>query len=510
VEDLTTGTVLNRYKGDYTFTANLDGTATFHGLNPNHYYKFLYSTYSYYNQSVFALPTTKYGYIENGTLSQTHTFTTTISSLVNSWIDPTGVNNTITSDTFSFSFQNVSTHPMTTNSWFNYSAYWGEWDAMPFKVYKESTTNLETSVPAIGAYTQYNTSETAALNFTVGGTELNWYISPPSGPAFTYWKDVYFTWFNADPTINIDVFYNHLTKNYTVYASVTFGAPSGEEATPPSANACYAYYIWGRYEEGVVGSPPQANAAVDSAGLYMIGNAFKDKEVEYGIAAGDIYAATTANQMPWVMSKLGSGNTWSGYYYNNLSGHTSTDLRVGLKDDWCTTWPVSSANIIGSGGPYANMLAYYANDFASAFYGLSSFTSYAPWQEAIVPVSCWNAINGGGSGPYRDTNSTGYAVISVSEDLNGTVIFLVWGNWGRDTYYASQWFWMDGITEFQHFPAGVTSIVLQIDYYSTTAGYKPDGFTVQEMLGTFSETGMTDYSAMYGTSIYKGGIHFDP
>jgi hypothetical protein len=176
-------------------------------------------------------------------------------------------------------------------------------------------------------------------------------------------------------------------------------------------------------------------------------------------------------------------------------------------DDWCTTWPITSANIIGSGGPLANMLAYYANDFETAFYGAPQFTSYATWSGAIVPLSCWSALQGGGYGPYRDTNTTGYAVISVSEDLNGTVMFLVWGLWGRDTYYASKWFEEDGIFEFQEFPAGVTSIVLEIGYKSYPVGYKPYAFRVAEMLGTISETG---WPVPYGPYCVKGGIHFDP
>jgi len=507
VEDLTTGTVLNRYKGDYGFHNNSDGTATFTGLIATHTYKFLYSTYSYYEQDVFTLDTDYYGYVEDGTKTQTHTFAS--ADVYDSWTDPTGVHQIVDSDYFSFTFTNASSSKMTTNAWFNFTAEWGEWDVQPFKVYKEDTTTLETLAPSVSGS---KTNGEYKLNFTVSAAELKWAITAPTGPSFTYWRDVYFVWFSADPIINIKVFYNATSKNYTVYASVTFGNPSSEvgEATPPSANALYAYYIWGRYEEGVVGKNA---ASVDSAGLSMITAAFKDKEVEYGIAAEDMYDSGT-NQMPWVMSKLGSGTTWDDYYYSNLEGYSSNDQRVALRDDWCTTWPITSANIIGSGGPLINMLAYYGNDFASAFYGIPAFTSYAPWTGAIVPLSCWNAVNGGGmapyNGPYRDTNSTGYAVISVSEDLNGTVLFLVWGNWGRDTYYASEWFWMDGIIEFQTFPAGVTSIVLRIDYKSYSEGYKPTGFTVIEMLGTISETFKIDSNAMWLTSPYKGGIHFDP
>jgi hypothetical protein len=517
VEDLTNGTVLNRYKGQYGFVANSNGTATFTSLTKTHAYKFLYSTYSYYEKNVTTLLTNYYGTIENGISSQKHTFSS--ASVSGLWTDPTGVKQQLSCDGFTFTFTNVSTTKMTKNAWFNYTSYatmndpasgslWGEWDAQPFKVYKENATTLETLTSNILPRTVNNGTSTCALNFTAGSTEFNWKITPPTGPSFNYWRDVYFVYFSADPVLKINVFYNATSKNYTVYASVTFGNPTSEtaEVTPPTSNALYAYYIWGSYEEGVVGK----NAAtVDSAGLSMITAAFKDKEVEYGIAAEDIYDSNLANQIPWVMSRLGSGTDWSGYYYSNLAGYSSTDKRVGLRDDWCTTWPISSANIIGSGGPLANMLAYYGNDFASAFYGIPDFTSYGKWWGAIVPLSCWSALSGGGYGPYWSDNSTGYAVISVSEDLNGTVLFLVWGNWGRDTYYASQWFWMDGIKEFQSFPRGVNSIVLEIDYNCTTN--KPYAYYVDEMLGTISEkTEMYDSNAMWLTWPYKGGIHFDP
>ena len=80
---------------------------------------------------------------------------------------------------------------------------------------------------------------------------------------------------------------------------------------------------------------------------------------------------------------------------------------------------------------------------------------------------------------------------------------LVWGNWGRDTYYAAKWFQDDGAYEFQTFPAGATSIVLRITYKSTSEGYKPTAYKVVEVLGTISET------TVYEDSVVKGGIH-DP
>lgn len=483
VEDLTTGTVLNRYNGDYNLISNAGGTATFYGLDPDHYYKFLYSTYTDFTKGPFIAPTNVTAKKVNET--QSHSFSPIVSM---SWTDPTGVSHDLFSDEFHFSFTNMSTAPMTTNQWFNYSSDHVEWEIVPFTVFKEDTTWLESG--AFNFVPASVTNGTNILGFNLTEAEFSWGITGPRGTMFTDLQDVYFKVFCADFVVNINVFYNATDMNYTVYSSVRFGPPlseGGHGGADPYINV-YEYSLPGRYEEGVVGKNADS---VDSAGLSLISAAFKDKLVEYGIAAEDMYDPVIANQMPWVMSKIGSGTSLADYYYSG------TDFRTALRDDWCTKWPVSSANLIGSGGPLANMLAYYGNDFATAFYGLSQFTTYSTWQNAIVPLSCWNATTKG----YTDTNTTGYAVISTYQDLNGTVLFLLWGNWGRDTYYASQWFYQDGIMEFQNFPAGATSIVLQIKYKSYPEGYKPTSFNVVEVLGTISETLVEGI---------KGGIHPDP
>jgi len=86
------------------------------------------------------------------------------------------------------------------------------------------------------------------------------------------------------------------------------------------------------------------------------------------------------------------------------------------------------------------------------------------------------------------------------------VLFLVWGHWGRDTYYATQWFHGDvargippGIVQLQDAPECLTSIILRIDYEY------PDHptFSIPECLGTISETEWIHDDEV------KGGIH-DP
>jgi hypothetical protein len=231
----------------------------------------------------------------------------------------------------------------------------------------------------------------------------------------------------------------------------------------------------------------------------MVSAAFKNKQVEYGLAGADMYDSEVANQMPWVMHKFGTGNTKDNY--KDALG------RAALRDDWCYAGtvegdevPVASSNMIGVGGPLANMLAYYGNDFAQAIYGLNQFTDYAAWEEAIIPLTCWDITK---TQAYRSNSTVGYAVISTYKDINGTVIFLVWGHWGRDTYYVSKWFHEKGIYQLQEAPKGLTAIIVQIDYESTSEGYKPTNFSIVECLGTISET-----EWVHGDET-KGGIH-DP
>jgi hypothetical protein len=345
-----------------------------------------------------------------------------------------------------------------------------------FKVFKEGHTEID----CFDLYLPWHHSDSNNY-FSIDFTYLNldWDIDPPAG------LDLHMDLLTFDLEYKLYVVYNGTsggedTWNVTAAFSLV---PAYEMDGAP----IYAEHIPGRYEWGVVGRDADS---VDSAGLSLVSAAFKNKQVEYGLAGEDMYDDEIANQMPWVMSKIGSGTTSANYYYSG------TDYRTALKDDWCTTWPVASSNMIGVGGPLANMLAYYGNDFTDAFYGLSQFTSYAPWQNAIVPLTCWNGTKKG----YTNTNTVGYAVVSTYQDINGTVLFLVWGNWGRDTYYVTKWFHEDGIFEFQSFPRCATSVVVKVTYSNTTEGYKPKTFSVVEVLGTISETTV---------ETVKGGIH-DP
>ena len=292
-----------------------------------------------------------------------------------------------------------------------------------------------------------------------------------------------------------------ITMNRTLVTGAIGAFAIGWGADDPEAytRALYEsqFFSWraagamGRYEWGIVGRDA---ASIDSAGLSMVTAAFKDKQVEYGLAGADMNNTDPKLAMPSVMSKFSAGTTKAAY--KDAKG------RAALKDDYCTTWPVASSNMIAEGGPTANLLAYYGNDLTSAFAGIGDFTNYTPWKNEIVALSCWSR------NAYVPNATMGYAVVSTFLDLNGTVGFLVWGYDGRDTYQVSKWFMEDGIYEMQEFPPHVTSVIVQIDYTVHNPLISNGGIKVVEALGTISETGFWDY---VGSGwVLKGGIHPDP
>ncbi|MEM3590791.1 MAG: hypothetical protein QW702_01645 [Candidatus Bathyarchaeia archaeon] len=288
------------------------------------------------------------------------------------------------------------------------------------------------------------------------------------------------TWPLANETVHVD----YLDCRLYVWINVTFTTyPDGSNKTTINAyisvDSYYGEHLGGRYEWTIVGRDAHT---VDSAGAALVTAAFKNKQVEIGLAGADMMETTIANAMPWVMHKFGTGNTKADY--KDAIG------RAALKDDWCTTWPVASSNLIAVGGPLANILAYYANDFTPAFFGLEEYAA-SVWDNKIIALSCWS------KNTYASNEMVGYAVVTTYKDINGTVMFLIWGHWGRDTYYATKWFHEEGIYQLQEFPDCATAIILEINYED------PEHPTVSvvEVLGTISET---------LAHKVKGGIHVDP
>jgi hypothetical protein len=266
------------------------------------------------------------------------------------------------------------------------------------------------------------------------------------------------------------------------------------------------YETWwgpGRYEWAVVGRDA---ATVDSAGASLVTAALKQKWKDIGIAGEDMMDPMIGNMIPSVMAKLDTGDTMDAY--KDVLG------RAALKDDWCTYWPITSSNMLGVGGALANMLAYYGNDFTDAFYGIPDYTPSLTYEGLIAGQTCWNRGWDGTWNVYESSESTGYAVVTTYKDINGTVLLLVWGHWGRDTYYGTQWLHGDaarmippGIVQLQSAPHCLTSIILEIDY---TDPEHPT-FSIVEALGTITEFDWT-HSYEYNSFRWveeKGGIH-DP
>jgi hypothetical protein len=488
VEDLNTSTLLNRWQEDYTFWVADDGYGHITGLTSSHYYKITYSTDTAYDQDPFNLTNT----VVNRTTANLTTGINWDGVLGDDWTDPLDVSHEIDVEEFTFDILNVSSKPSwptDMNLTWTYTGPTLEWQVEPFKVFKEDVATLEVGsdsyenvsiIPTVNQTVETNSSY--ALQFHIQYLEIVWNITPPSGPLFTDYKDVHFYGWDNDVDTVITVTYSNVTGNFTFSARLEFVNDVRDEPL-------YTEYIPGRYEWGIVGRDA---ASVDSAGLSLVSAAFKNKQVEYGIAGVDMFSSNPQLQMPWVVNKVGAGDAFTNYHYNN-----PTDQRVGLRDDWCTTWPITTSNIIAVGGPLINLVSYYGNDFISAFYGESWLTPYTSWQNKIDAVTCWNKK------AYGSSNTTGYATISTYKDINGTVLFLIWGDYGRDTFYVTKWFHEYGIMQLQDAPAGLTSIIVKIPYTSYPEGYKPGTPTIVECLGTISETLWTHNSET------KGGIH-DP
>lgn len=248
----------------------------------------------------------------------------------------------------------------------------------------------------------------------------------------------------------------------------------------------------GRYEWIVVGKPA---ATVDALSTAYVSQAFDSRKDIHVMEAGMDYCDTTwGPNMPYVMAGPGTGTR---------TDYVDAQGRPGLKDDWCTTWPVASSDMIFMAGPRANLGTEYMNEFTNVFYPRSEYATNNSLGQAnnIFALPCWN------KNVYYPNATDGYGVISVHKDLNGTIGLVFWGMSAQDFYYTCQWFWSypagipcpdgstivySGIEYLQHENRGVTDIILHIDYtdathptvtVGSTAGVKGD----IERIGTISE-----------------------
>ena len=474
VENLTAGTVLNRYDGDYSVTVNTAGYGVISGLTSGHDYKVLYSTKPEVTETLDDWVKT---YL-NQTDWNWGCNSTTISglSLNETWTDGLGAGHS-----YEVVFGDFDIHlaDNTTDWSANWSKTW-TWNETDFKVFRDETylSVLGGLHDPINATILHDETEGAHIwNFDIGTISKS--VTAPS--------DLTVTWPLDGETIHV------LYLNHSLTVTMTFEYNATEERLIFTGwfnmTVNYKMKHMGRYEWGIVG---RESDPIDCVGLGAVTAAFKNKQIEYGVGGEDMYDNEIPNQGKWVMAKYGTGHTKADYYYSG------TDYRTALKNDWCTSWAITTSNMISVGGPIANMHAYYGNDFPAAFFALGQFTDYTPWENKISAITCWNKK------AYASSNTIGYAVISTYKDINGTVLFMIWGHWGRDTEAVSNWFDKHGIYQLQQAPAGVTSIIVKIPYTLTEGeGYKPGTITIVEVLGTISERLWTHCLED------KGGIH-DP
>ncbi|UCE43723.1 MAG: hypothetical protein JSV57_05060 [Candidatus Bathyarchaeota archaeon] len=246
----------------------------------------------------------------------------------------------------------------------------------------------------------------------------------------------------------------------------------------------------GRYEWTILGTD---TGPADPAGASMVSEGLRQwKNFDTKISGLD-YMRHQTPELPYLFRNIsGPGDDRDNYYDDVLPQvNVAGNGRPHFRDDWCTTLPVASSNVIVIGGPTVNIAAEYFNDFTDVYVNrigasITKFTSHG----------CWNRNS------YVNTGDLGYALISTYKDLNGTIGFIVWGYSGSDTYYAS-YALQHGLLEImQWLQPGVTSLLLEFDY----SKHPSDDcfFHVVESLGTITECSGFEYESMWEIDMMDG------
>jgi len=203
--------------------------------------------------------------------------------------------------------------------------------------------------------------------------------------------------------------------------------------------------------------------------------------------------------VPWVMSPLSGVPTGSGdreVYYDPYEEDEGP--RAALRDYW-TSVPISGSYLVALGGPRANLLTEYLNDFLPAVYNGTH----------LIALSCWSKNSF--AHPAIIPSDVHYAVIGTYKDLNGTMLLTIWGLRGEDTHWASVWLResLEGVLgcNLQLVKEGAVAIILRLDYSNYGIDQRPE-ISIYEVLGTFSET---CWSSCFFTSCqFQEPPHPDP
>jgi len=217
-------------------------------------------------------------------------------------------------------------------------------------------------------------------------------------------------------------------------------------------------------------------SALDEAGEKAIkeGLTTRGEDVPMFYAILDMEEHTYGPNALYACSRPGAGYMREDYYFTDPEEQVGE--RVGLME---SSGGFISRDFVGTnvtvvGGPYANLVGEYLNDFTVAF-ALDEPPFDHHWTK-IYALTCW-ARN-----TYVDEevgDDTGYAVVATHWDLNGTVFLWVWGWTAEDTMAMCQAI-RDNVNFFMGLPAGTTAIIVEIDYVDGT-------FDVIECLGEVSE-----------------------
>jgi len=243
----------------------------------------------------------------------------------------------------------------------------------------------------------------------------------------------------------------------------------------------------GRYEWTTVGVD---SAPVDSTGASMVTEGIRQwKNFDTKLASMDYKDAIYGPEVPFIFRNMTGTGALRAHYYDTQRAQTVDKAagRAHLKDDWCTTLPVSSSNIIAVGGPYVNVAAEYFNDFTDAYVPRIGTT----WGTGFYSHACWGRNLYEVEYDEDGKQITGYALISTYKDLNGTKGLIIYGWTGQDTYYACYALQHGLFKIMQWLQPGVTSIILEFNYEVHPS--EDCFFHVVECLGTITECGGFDH-----------------
>ena len=258
-------------------------------------------------------------------------------------------------------------------------------------------------------------------------------------------------------------------------------------ATNP-AHVPRSLYNWTVVGVDISATDPGARTP-DVAGASLVAAAIKNKGFELNTTGLD-RMDRAGQRIPYVMYIFSPpGTAWTDYI--------DALMRPALEDYICGI-KVAGSTIITVGGPGANLVTEYFNEFTDAFFvwGIPDYfgmnmdrTEVDEYRNKILALTCWS------KNVYARAADKGYAVIATYCDINGTKYcngtkgLIIWGLLAEDTYWACRWIHEVGIHKLQDLKPGVTAIILEIDY--TDFECEPT-ITIVEELGTISETGPAD------------------